>query len=251
MKEIEIEPLSLLLELINAVGVSERFESPEFNAAQLMSLDRQYRNLLNARRNSENHRVKQLRSRSHFIKNLTSEEREKRESEYERLKSESTSASLKIQEFEKKHMRTMQDFKKALRKYQEAQKVIKSQICCVSVFTLFEIKDSEQVELFFLYPEDGMRNISFPFAKSDIQMISIESAVGKSCIGKKVGELVNIALPSGSLRRVVIDKISLPSEADLTAFHQEVIKSAPPKAVRSELDMRENRNHRDRHRTPY
>jgi hypothetical protein len=244
------EPIAVLQELILGLQIISKFRSAETRSEYFIDLEQKYQDLLKVRRSCEKRRVSYLRSSSHFIKNLDESERTKRETTYLRLRNEAVIAQENLSTFEKNNMSSMQEFKKLHRAYEKAQRVITSHTQRVAIFTYFELFDSKEIERYFMYL-DGMRELSPILDDKKTLPISTESAIGKSSLGKYVGDSFEIVLSNGSVREVEVRKITVPSEYELMNILQENIKGTPPKIIKSEIDFRENRNHRDRHRTPY
>jgi hypothetical protein len=103
---------------------------------------------------------------------------------------------------------------------------------------------------FFLYPSNT--NAKYFDLNGDYSdAISSEAPIGKASLGKGVGEHYSVELPNGYVADLIVEEIKVPTSSELLSLISSWGGAYPTKVISSELDLRENRNHRDRHRTPY
>ena len=237
----KMEPTELLLDLREALEVIYTFELPESQSDHLYGLEKTHRQLIESRRISE-------RKRSKFIQNSIGPLSQS--DEYLNLRELRDLAQEQLAAFEKQNMKSLQNFKKRCRVYEKAKVFIYSFISSVSEFTYFELKEANETKIYFIYP-DEIGRLSLPLENGQASQISNESPIGKSSLGKKSEEAIKIILPGGELKESVIGKIWMPKKNEISGI-LEVIRNKPaPVKITNELDKRENRNHRDRHRTPH
>jgi transcription elongation GreA/GreB family factor len=236
----KIEPTELLLDLREALQNIYTFESPESQSDHLHGLEKSHRQLIESRRTSE-------RKRSKFIQNSIGPLSQN--NEYLNLRELRDLAQEQLVAFEKQNMKSLQNFKKRCREYEEAKRFIYSFISSVSEFAYFELKEVNETKIYFIYP-DEIGRLSLPLENGQASQISNESSIGKSSLGKKSEETIKIVLPGGELKESVIGKIWMPKENEISGILEEIRNKPAPVQITSELDKRENRNHRDRHRTP-
>ena len=243
-------PFSYLQQLCSSMEVVETFESEESVTIYLAKLKKQHVELIAKSRTAAKTKLEFLDKKSPFRKDLDPVDRLAFQNEYLELSQVHEEAQELLRQFEISNMKILQDFSKQQKHYDAAQEFIASHLRVVTVFSFVKIKIGSESAKFFLYPFNT--NATYFDLNGDYSdAISSEAPIGKASLGRTVGEQYSVVLPNGYVADLILEEIKVPTSSELLSLINSWGRAYPTKVISSELDMRENRNHRDRHRTPY
>ena len=241
---------SYLQQLRSSMEVVETFESEESVTIYLAKLKKQHVELIAKSRMAAKNKLEFLDKKSPFRKDLDPIDRLAYQNDYLELSKVHEEAQELLRQFEISNMRILQDFSNQQRHYDAAQEFIASHLRVVTVFSFVKIRIGSESAKFFLYPSNT--NAKYFDLNGDYSdAISSEAPIGNASLGKGVGEHYSVELPNGYVEDLIVEEIKVPTSSELLSLINSWGGAYPTKVISSELDLRENRNHRDRHQTPY
>ena len=250
MTNLMLDPFSYLQRLYISVDVIETFDTQKDHSDYLAKLKKQHVELIAKSASTAKSKLAFLDSNSPFRRNIDPTERIVSQNRYLEVSKVHDEAQKELRQFEIANMKILQDFSKHQRIYTEAQVFVSSHLRAVTIFSCIHTRVETESLKFFLFPANTNSHY-FGMSEDYGQAVSSEAPIGNASLGRVVGENYSVVLPNGRVANFLLEEIKIPTGTELLSLINSWGQVYPITKITSALDTRENRNHRDRHRTPY